>query len=208
MQIIGLTGGIASGKSSVAQMLRGKGVPVVDADQLAREAVAPGSTGLLEIVNQFGPEVLTASGELDRPRLGARVFSDAAARHRLNAIIHPQVAALAAEKAAACAAEGHPWMVYEVPLLFENGLEASMFATILVALPEKEQERRLMLRDQLSLEEAQQRIRAQMPLAEKTKRATHVLDNSGTRDASARQLRKIWCSLTGQDIDFVAPPQS
>ena len=202
MQIIGLTGGIASGKSSIAKMLRIKGIPVVDADELAREAVAPGSSGLIAIVDAFGPDVLLDNGQLDRAQLGTRVFSDATARKTLNAIVHPQVAGLAAEKASVFAAKGYPWMVYEVPLLFENGLDAAMFATLLIAVPEEEQERRLMARDHLSLEDARKRIQAQMPLTEKIKKATYVLDNSGSRRASAQQLKEIWKRLTGQDIDF------
>lgn len=202
MRIIGLTGGIASGKSSIARLLRANGVPVIDADQLARDAVAPGSPGLTAIVERFGAAYLTSAGELDRKALGALVFSNAGARAALNAIVHPQVAALAAQKADELAAQGHAWMVYEVPLLFENGLEAGMHATLLVSVPEPLQRERLMRRDRLSQAEALQRIDAQMPLAEKQKRATYVLDNSGTPAEAARQLREVWRRITEQDIDF------
>lgn len=204
MQVIGLTGGIASGKSSIAKLFTSQGIPVIDADRLARDAVAPGTRGLQAIVERFGERFLTPTGELDRPALGAVVFSDARARADLNAIVHPQVAALAAEKAAELAAQGHPWMVYEVPLLFENRLEAGMHATILVAVPEDTQTERLMRRDHCTKDEAQQRIEAQMPLAEKMKRATLVLDNSGSLRSSAKQLRELWQRLTGQSVDFVA----
>lgn len=202
MKLYGLTGGIASGKSTVAAMLRAHGIAVIDADALAREVVEPGSEGLADIVAAFGAEVLTADGALDRARLGAVVFGDEQARRRLNAITHPRVAALAAERTAALAAEGRREAVYEVPLLFENGLDAGMDATILVAVPEAVQRDRLRARDGLDHDAAQARISAQMPLDQKRARATWVIDNAGDRAATAAQLREVWAALTGDDVDF------
>lgn len=200
MKLFGLTGGIASGKSTVAAMLREAGVDVVDADQLARDAVAKGSEGLAAVVEVFGDEVLTDDGELDRPKLGAIVFGDDDKRRTLNSIVHPQVALLAAQRAEALREAGRPWMVYEVPLLFENGLEGGMDATVLVAVPEAVQKARLMSRDGLDGAAAQARIDSQMPLEEKRGRATHLIDNSGDKAATREQLVAIWRQLTGQPL--------
>lgn len=204
MKLIGLTGGIASGKSTVSRMLRDAGVDVVDADELAREAVRPGSEGLAEITAAFGHDVLRPDGTLDRARLGARVFADEGERRRLNAILHPKIAALAAERTSALAARGVDVCVYEAPLLFENGLESAMDATILVAVPEDVQRARLVARDGLTGAEAQARIAAQMQLAEKRRRATVVLDNAGTRDETADQLVRAWRELTGRELRLQA----
>ncbi len=203
MDLIGLTGGIASGKSTVARMLRRAGVPVIDADQLARDAVAPGSEGLAEVVARFGAEILDERGQLDRKKLGQRVFADDEARRALNAIVHPRVALLAAERARALAAEGHARAVYEVPLLFENNLDKAMQASVLVAVPDEVQLERLMARDQSSEASARARIAAQMPQDEKRRRATYVVDNGGALSETARQLRAVWRDLTGDDVPFV-----
>jgi dephospho-CoA kinase len=200
MELIGLTGGIASGKSTVARMLRDAGVPVIDADQLAREVVEPGSEGLLALVQRFGEGVLDPEGRLDRKVLGEVIFADQGARAALNAIVHPRVAALAAERAQALVAEGHERVVYEVPLLFENGLDAMMAATILVAVPEAVQLERLMARDGLDEVAARARVAAQMPLAEKKERAGFVIDNEGDIKETSRQLGEIWRSLGGEEL--------
>lgn len=194
MKLIGLTGGIASGKSAAASLLRARGVPVVDADQLAREVVQPGSDGLAVVAAAF-PGVVGGDGALDRARLGAVVFADDDARRRLNGILHPRIAALAAEKTAAIAATGAPVCVYEAPLLFENGLDAAMDATILIAVDEATQLRRLMERDGLDEAAARARVAAQMPLHEKRARATIVVENTGTRDDLARALDAAWARL-------------
>jgi dephospho-CoA kinase len=204
MKLIGLTGGIASGKSAVAAMLRGAGVPVVDADQLAREAVAPGTPALEAIRARFGEGVLLPDGSLDRKRLGALVFHDDEARAALNAIVHPGVAALAVERLEALRASGANVAVYEVPLLFESGLEGMMDATLLVALDEELQLSRLMARDRIDEAAARARVAAQMPLAAKRARATRVIENDGPLSDTARQLRAAWRDLTGDDTPFVA----
>jgi dephospho-CoA kinase len=197
MKLFGLTGGIASGKSTVAAMLRAAGVDVIDADQLARHAVA---RGLAAIVEAFGEGVLTADGDLDRPKLGAIVFHDDDKRRVLNSIVHPQVALLAAQQTQALREAGRPFMVYEVPLLFENGLDAGMDATVLVAVPEDVQRPRLMARDGLDEAAAQARIDSQMPLAHKRARATHVIDNSHDLQVTRAQLEAVWLALTGQPL--------
>lgn len=202
MKLIGLTGGIASGKSVVGRMLRAAGVPVIDADQLARDAVAPGSPGLERIVERFGDTMLLPDGALDRKKLGEVVFADDRARRDLNAIVHPRVAELAVERVAALRDAGAPVAVYEVPLLFENGLEGMMDATLLVAASDEVQHRRLMARDGIDDAAARARMNAQMPLAEKRRRATRVLENDGTLDELARQLRAAWRDLAGEDVSF------
>lgn len=205
MRLIGLTGGIASGKSAVSRMLQAASVPVVDADVLARDAVAPGSAALRAIAARFGSGMVTPDGRLDRKALGAVVFSDAAARADLNAIVHPAVAALAQERLDALRAQGARVAVYEVPLLFENGLEHAMDATLLVAAPEDLQVRRMATRDALDEDAARARIAAQMPLAEKRRRATAVIENDGTLDDLAHRLRDAWRAVTGDDVTFSPP---
>jgi dephospho-CoA kinase len=204
MKLLGLTGGIASGKSTVGRMIAAAGVPVIDADLLAREAVAPGSPGLAAIVERFGAAVVTAQGELDRRKVGALVFADEVARRALNAIVHPEVARLAAERLEALRVAGaHGWCVYEVPLLFENGLEAAMDATLLVAVPDDVQLRRLMQRDGLDENAARARVRAQMPQDEKRRRASVVIDNDGSLDDLARRLAAAWLQVTGETRTFL-----
>lgn len=202
MLLIGLTGGIASGKSTVARMLAQGGVPVVDADALAREAVLPGSVALSAITSRFGREVLRADSTLDRKKLGAIVFADPDALRDLNAIVHPRVAALAMEKLAALRDAGHPIAVYEAPLLFENRLEGMMDQTLLVALPLELQRTRLMARERCSAAEADARISVQMSLAEKRERADVVIDNDGDLTQLARRLTQAWREMTRSDVEF------
>ncbi|MBI1946742.1 MAG: dephospho-CoA kinase [Deltaproteobacteria bacterium] len=205
MKLIGLTGGIASGKSVVARMLAAAGVPVVDADLLAREAVAQGSEGLRAVVARFGAGVVAPDGALDRGALAAVVFADPVARRELNAIVHPEVARLAAERLDALRCGGAPVAVYEVPLLFENDLEQAMDATLLVAAPEATQLARMATRDRLDDDAARARLAAQLPLAEKRRRATAVIENDGSLPELAARLRVAWRSVTGDDVAF-APP--
>ena len=205
MNLIGLTGGIASGKSAVARLLAAAGVPVVDADLLAREAVAPGTEGLRGVVARFGGSVLAPDGSLDRKALAAVVFADATARHDLNAIVHPAVAALAVERLEALRARGANIAVYEVPLLFESNLEGMMDATLLVAAPERLQLARLMARDGIDEPAARARMAAQLPLDDKRRRATAVVENDGTLEDLAERLRTAWRSVRGDDVAFAMP---
>lgn len=187
--LFGLTGGIASGKSTVGRLLRARGVTVVDADDLARRAVLPGQPALAEIEAVFGPQIVV-NGALDRAALGQIVFSDATARARLNAIVHPRVAELLQQELAALVVEpGALHLVcYEVPLLFENGLDAWLRPTLLVACDEQTQVERAMARNGWSREHAAARIAAQMPLVDKRARADLVLDNDGDLAALEAQV--------------------
>ena len=183
LRVFGLTGGIGSGKSSVAALLRERGVPVVDADELAREAVAKGSQGLAEVVAAFGRQMLGPDGNLDRQQLGALVFSDAEARKRLNSITHPRVRLLSQQRFMELERQGIALAAYDVPLLFEVGLDAVLRPVVVVAASEAEQLERIQARDGLSAEAARARIRAQLPLAEKQQRADYVVDNDGPLSA-------------------------
>jgi dephospho-CoA kinase len=192
MRLIGLTGGIATGKSTVARLLAGRGAALVDADLLAREVVAPGSPALGEIATAFGPEVLTPAGELDRAALGAVVFADPAQRHRLEAITHPRIGALMGERIAAALGSAAPLVVADIPLLFEGGRGELVEGVLLVDAPEEVQLSRLMLRDGIDEAAARARIAAQMPLAEKRRRATWVIDNAGSPESTAGQVAAWW----------------
>lgn len=179
MRVVGVTGGIATGKTTFAQALRALGVPVLDADALARDAVKPGSAALAEIVREFGEEVLAPDGSLDRKRMAARVFSDPAARHRLEAIVHPAVRRAMAEETARLGAAGHEIVFYDTPLLFEVGLERLLDSVVVVFAPPEVQRARLVARDGLTPDEADARLAAQLPIEEKAARADFVVDNTG-----------------------------
>lgn len=181
--VIGLTGGIASGKSVVADVLRGEGVEVVDADALAREVVAPGSDGMREVVEAFGPGVVDAQGRLDREALGRVVFADATARKRLEAITHPRIGRLSMERLARAAAGPAPYVVYEAPLLVETGAYRGLAALVVVSADTVTQLGRMQARDGLDEAAARTRIAAQLPLADKVAVADWVIDNDGSLDA-------------------------
>jgi dephospho-CoA kinase len=197
MILFGLTGGIASGKSTVARRLRARGVPVIDADRVAREVVEPGTEGLAEVVAAFGPSVLGIDGALDRKALADRVFRDESARRRLNAILHPRIAARTAELAAEHAARGVPIACYEAALLVENGVADAFRPLVLVAAPEEEQVRRAMARDALSEGEARARVAAQMPLAAKRAVADHVIENDGDVAELERRTDRVLAAIRG-----------
>jgi dephospho-CoA kinase len=195
--VLGVTGGIASGKSTVTRLLRALGAAVVSADELAREAVRPGSPALRQLVERFGAEILQADGTLDRRAMAGRVFSDAAARSTLNSITHPAIAALAQERIGALRRQGAPLIVYEAPLLFEAGAEKRVDAVLVVTLDERLQVARLMARDGLDEAQARARIAAQIPQAQKAARADYVIDNSGPPEATEAQVRQLLARLTG-----------
>lgn len=180
MRLIGLTGGIASGKTTFADALRARGVPVVDADALARAAVAPGTEALAEIGRLFGPGVIAPDGSLDRKKLGAIVFADAEARRRLEAVTHPAVRAAMAAETARLEAAGHPLAFYDTPLLYEVGLDRLLDSVVVVWAPRDVQRARLQARDGLAPEEAEARLAAQLPIDEKAARADVVVENAGT----------------------------
>lgn len=194
---LGLTGGIASGKSAVARLLVELGAQLVDSDVLARQAVEPGSPALAALREAFGPQVFTADGELDRRRLREMVFHDAGARRRLNAIVHPEVARGVARELARL--EGQDGVVVvDVPLLFETGWQALFDATLVVFVPPEVQVARLMARDKVSETQARAALSAQMPLAEKRALAQFVVDNTGTLEETRRQLQSVWLQITKQ----------
>jgi len=195
--ILGVTGGIACGKSAVTELLRAEGAIVVSADELAREAVSPGSPVLAELVAYFGAEILRTDGELDRPRLAARIFADPAKRLELNRITHPAIAALADERLNVLRRQGVSLIVYEAPLLFEAGAEQRVDAVLVVSASEGEQLARLMARDNISAADAHARIAAQLPLAAKIARADYVIDNSGTLASTAAQVKALCRELRG-----------
>jgi dephospho-CoA kinase len=191
VRVLGLTGGIGSGKTTVAGMLQGLGATLVDADQLAREVLAPGEPALAEVRAAF-PAAFDPDGSLNRSRLAQRVFSDPTARARLNAITHPRIGARMAARIAAARAQGVAVLVADIPLLLEGDRRALVDTVIVVSVDPATQEERLRARNGLSVEAARARIAAQMPLAEKVRRADHVIDNSGDRQATEAQVRALW----------------
>lgn len=194
MRRIALTGSIATGKSYVVRRLRDAGVPVVDADVLAREAVAPGSAGLAAVIQRFGPQVLTAGGELDRARLGDIVFSDAAARRDLEAIIHPFVRTRISEFYEQLPA-ATPFAVADIPLLYETGRERDFDTVVVVACAPAAQLERIMHRDGLSREAAKRRVAAQLSIEEKVRRADFVIRTDGTHAETDAQVARLLDSL-------------
>lgn len=192
---VGLTGGIASGKSLVTGILRELGAVVIDADVVAREVVAPGSPVLQEIVAVFGPAVLTPEGTLDRRALAERIFLDPESRSRLNAITHPSIRRRMAE-AAEAARTRHPdaVIVLDIPLLLDTASPAAypIEGIVVVSVDEGTQAARLAARDGISEPVARGRLAAQRPLREKVPDATWVIDNSGTPDETRRQVEALW----------------
>ena len=193
--MVGLTGGIASGKSTVAGYFRDLGIPIVDADAIAREVVAPGSDGLREIVETFGEGVLEADGSLDRKKLGSIVFDDADARKKLNAITHPRIAARSAERTMELQSGDAPYLMYEAALLVENRIHESLDALVVVAVDDATQLERLMRRDGMDEDAARARIDAQLPLSEKVEAADFVISNDGSFEDVARQVREVHGAL-------------
>lgn len=190
---IGLTGGIASGKSVVSQLLRELGATVVDADLLAREVVAPGTDGLAEVAQEFGTDVIGDDGSLNRPAMAERVFNDPSARARLEAIIHPRVRARAAQvEAAALAADPHAVVVHDVPLLVETGQQSSYDLVLVVDVPTQVQIDRLVEHRGMSEHEARARVAAQASRRQRLAAADVVIDNSGTLDDLARRVTRVW----------------
>ncbi len=196
MRRIGLTGGIASGKSTVSAMLREMGVPVVDADVIAREVVAPGSTALEEIVAAFGEGVLTREKTLDRARLGEIIFRDPAKKEILERILHPRIIAEQDRRLDALEAAGEtPCAVVDAALMIESGGWKRFDAIVVVDCDEAQQIARLRSRNEMSEAEAMRRIGAQMPLREKVGYADYVIDNRGSVAETLRQVEALLESL-------------
>jgi dephospho-CoA kinase len=197
--VAGLTGNIASGKSTVAAFLRRSGAWIIDADQIAHDVVAPGQPALEEIRRHFGDDMLTPEGSLNREKLGRMVFEDPDARRRLEAIVHPRVSA-EIDRQMARIAENHPEavVIMDIPLLFETGRTEGLTDIIVVYTPEPVQLQRLIQRNGLSPAEAKARMASQMPLKEKVARATLVIDNSGTLADTERQTLAVYHRLAGK----------
>jgi dephospho-CoA kinase len=196
LKLVGLTGGIGSGKSTVARMIAALGVPVLDADQLAREVVTPGQPAHAAIAAAW-PAVVAADGSLDRRRLGAIVFADAGARRRLEAITHRPIQALMEARAAELARQGHRLAFYEASLLVETGRQRDFDGLVVVTATEATQLERAVARDRLSLDQIRARLAAQLPQAEKVRAATHLIDNDGELAATQAQVVELIRQLGG-----------
>jgi dephospho-CoA kinase len=191
LKLIGLTGGAGSGKSTVSDILRTLGAVVIDADEATHAVYEPDTPGFEAVVGEFGPEFVR-DGRIDRARLGELVFKDADARHRLNEIVHPLVREWMAARTAEAAQAGAEVVVQDVPLLFENGLARLYSTDVLVYVPEDLQLQRLVKGRGVSADKARAMISAQMPIEEKRKLAHHVIDNSGTIEATRQQVQRLW----------------
>ncbi|MDF1487889.1 dephospho-CoA kinase [Tessaracoccus caeni] len=192
---IGVTGGIASGKTLVSDALARLGAVVIDADLIAREVVEPGTAGLAEIVERFGPEILGDDGALDRAALGEIVFADDAARADLNAIVHPRVRARAS--ALEASAPTGAVVAHIIPLLVETGQQDAYDGVLVVDAPDDVRERRLMQRNALTREQARARIAAQATRDERLAAATWVIDNSGAPEGAVAQVEAWWAEVVG-----------
>lgn len=194
-KLIGLTGGIASGKSTVSTLLTERGAALIDADAIAREVVKPGEPALAEIAARF-PEVIHSNGTLDRAKLAERIFNDDADRRTVNAIIHPRIQQRVLERTLALREAGPAVILYDAPLLIENRLHEAVDGVILVAAPEAVQIERLMKRNDFTREQAAARLRSQLPLSDKLaalKDKPHwVIDNAGDLTALAQRVDAVW----------------
>ena len=195
MKVLGLTGGIGMGKSTSAQLLQARGVPVVDTDHLARLVVEPGQPALAEVRAAFGPQITGPDGRLRRDELARRVFADSAARLRLEGILHPRIRELWRAQMEAWRAEGRPLAVVVIPLLFETKAEAELDATICVACSAATQQERLRARG-WPAEQIQQRLQAQLPTEQKIARADYLIWTEGSLDVHAAQVDRILSLLS------------
>jgi len=189
--IIGLTGSIASGKSTVSEMLKKKGFPIVDADEIARLVVEPGSPVLLEISRAFGLGVLHADGSLNREKMGERIFNNVEERQKLNGIIHPAIRQEMVRQKEQWLSTGSKSVIMDIPLLFESKLQSFVDKIIVVSVTPEIQKERLIARNVLSEEEADARIRSQLPIEEKELSADAVLRNNGPVEETERQLNEV-----------------
>jgi dephospho-CoA kinase len=194
-KVIGLTGGIASGKSLVSQTLAGLGMTVIDADDVSHELMAKDEAVKQEVVETFGAGVLTAHGDVDRGKLGSIVFRDPGLRKELERILHPRIFAELWKRAKGCSAD----VVLEIPLLIEQGGHERVDLVVVVYSTRERQIQRLMGRDGISREEAIRRIDAQLPLAEKVSYAHYVIDNSGTVEETVDQVARLYKQIRGKE---------
>ncbi|MEY9092661.1 dephospho-CoA kinase [Paenibacillus sp. RC84] len=190
---IGLTGGIACGKSTVSAMLVRRGAILIDADRIAREVVEPGSPVLAQVAAHFGQDMLLPDGSLHRKRLGETVFGNEEARKALEDLLHPSIRALMKERMAAAEREfPDKLVVVDVPLLYESGLQSMFSSVMVVYVPREVQLRRLMERDGLNAEQAESRLAAQWPIERKKELADSCIDNSGTLEQTERLVERFW----------------
>ncbi len=196
MKWIGLTGGIATGKSTVANLFQKKGIPVIDADVIAHRALVASSPVFAELIATFGQNIVGSDGNIDRKLLGQKIFQDSKARLRLDSIVHPFVRNQVAIEKQKLIQNGTPMAIYDIPLLFEKKMQGDFDLVVVVSCDLKIQKDRLMKRNSLSSQEANQRMAAQLPLSEKTKRADHVIDNSGTLVDLEKQVDTFLKSVT------------
>src|SRR5512145_3010507 len=195
MRVFGLTGGIGTGKSTVAGMFRDEGIPVVDADRIARDVTAPGQYAYLEIVHRFGRGILDDDGRIDRKRLGDIVFEDPVRRAELETVTHPRIVEGIAYALHELAARGHPAAIVEAALIHEKGRRGLFEAVIGVRCDRSRQVRRLMERDGIPEEQALRRLSAQMDADEKAKASDYVIDNSGDLESTRAQVRALAARL-------------
>lgn len=187
-KVIGLTGGIATGKSTVSNLFRQAGFPIIDADQVAHQLQQPGKTALERLTTYFGPQIVQADGQLNRRKLGEKVFQDPRDRQRLNQIMQPLIRETIADQIANFKKQGLPYVILDIPLLFEAHYAQDCDLVIVVTTTAKTQLQRLMVRNNYSKEEAMRRIDAQMPLQEKIVQADVVIDNNGSQDSTRQQV--------------------
>lgn len=195
MIVFGLTGGIATGKSLVASLLRDEGIPVFDADQTAREIVEPDKPAWKLIVSTFGEEVLAPDRTLDRAKLASIVFADAEKRRALEAITHPRIRDSIGQRILEAAGLGKDLAIVDAALMIETGWAKDFAGVIVVDVPPEVQLERVMARDKLSAEDAKRRLAAQMPLDEKRAHATWVIDNRGTREETRARVKELVANL-------------
>ena len=189
--VIGLTGGIASGKSTISSILKAVGWPVIDADLIARQIVMPGSKGLEQIVNRFGPQMLNSDGTLDRKKLGKTFFDDPKKLSDLDKIEHPLIQEAIDSQLDEFKKQHLPVVVLDVPLLFETGMDEECDLTVLAVVDQATQLKRLMKRDQISKMDAVKKISSQMSLKEKMQRADVIIDNNGTLEQTRSQVAEL-----------------
>lgn len=189
--IIGLTGSIASGKSTVAKMLEQYEFPIVDADLVARVVVEPGKPALQQIKNKFGEDIVLEDGNLNRPKLGNIIFNDPKKRLDLNAIMHPAIRKEMLEQRDKCLRDGHPVVIMDIPLLFESKLQHFVEKILVVSVTEENQLRRLMERNELSEADARARISSQLPISVKEEGADAVIYNNESLEETQQQLEAI-----------------
>ena len=197
-RVVGLTGGIASGKSTVSRMFQRKGARVVDADQLARRIVEPGRPAYRDIVRTFGKQILQRDGTLNRKRLGQQVFADPKKLAQLNRITHPRIARAARREIRRHRAAGVPLVIYDAALLVEAGWHRKLDKVVVVSVPQKVQVERLAARDGVSRAAALQRVRSQLPLSAKLALADHVINNGGSLKQTQSQVNRLWRALSAR----------